>query len=404
MCDRPEGSRRSPECPIATPVGTGEQQYSSPYKMRVLHVINGLETGGAEVMLLKLVQGMDGSRFTNAVVSMRGMGNIGPRIAQLGIPVFDLQMRGITDIAGLLSLRRIVREWQPDLIHGWMYNANMASLLAARCFGKAKLCWSVHASYLDLGLYQRGFRILFRCLRTLSGSPDAVLVVSHASRRWHEAIGYQPKRWLYIPIGVDPAKFRPDSAARAKVRSELGIPNDAPVVGFVANYMPEKDHRNFLAAVAVLQKRLPKVHAVIAGRGVDSNPDLLRLAAEFGIGSGLHLLGYQNDVAAVMNGFDVFSLSSYSESCPNVLLEAMACGIPCVTTDVGDAAYLVGDTGAVVPPRDPEALAAACMSLLQQEGRLLLGRSARERVQQVFSVHSVVRQYESSYTELCDAS
>jgi glycosyltransferase involved in cell wall biosynthesis len=371
--------------------------------MRILHIISGLETGGAEIKLLRLLEGMDASRFTSAVVSLRGLGTVGPRIEQLGIPVFALGMRrSFQDVPRLLSLRRVARRWRPDLIQTWMYHANLAGLSTVGVVRSPRLCWSLHACEVDFARFATSFRAVFWLSTALSRLPDAVFTDSYASRRWHESVGYRPGRWECVPNAVDPARFRPDARTRNSFREQLGVDNGTSVVGLVANWMAQKDHRNFLTAIALLRRRFPQLHAVLAGRGMDGrNPDLLRLTAELGLNSQLHLLGERRDVPDLMNSFDICCLSScFGESGPTVLIEAMACGVPCVATDVGDSAYIIGDTGLVVRRQDPEALAATCTRLLEQD-RQLLGCRARKRAQELFSVGAMVRRYEDIYGELC---
>ncbi len=406
---QPIARARSPVSPAVAVSATKPHASHPRPKLRVLHLITNLMTGGAEMMLLKLLQHQDRARFESEVVSLRELGTIGPRIEEIGVPVTALGLAGNpASIVALGRLLKKIRAGNFDVIQGWMYHANLAGLIARVADRRARLCWSVHASELDFSPYPTSFRLIFRLLSALSSMPSATIVVSDASRRWHERLGYSPSRWKYIPIGCDVDSFRPDPGARERVRRELKIDRSDPVIGLVSRDNPMKDHPNFLRAFARLKSTTPNLIGVLAGAGLTpDNARLADLAAELGILQSLRLIGERRDVADLMNCFDLFCLpSSDGESCPNVLIEAMACGVPCVTTDVGDSAAIVGACGAVVPPRDSAALAVACANLLgrDDEAGRVLGRAARERVIERFSLTSVVASYEQLYEQLAPAS
>jgi glycosyltransferase involved in cell wall biosynthesis len=373
-----------------------------PY--RIMHLIGDLGTGGAEVMLLKLLERTDRAQFPSEVVSLIGLGTIGPRIQELGVPVTALGFP--RNYAGVGSFLGLLRKGRPDVIQSWMYHANLMALLGSRITGVGKVCWSIHACDLDFAHYSLSFRMIFQLLIALSSMPDATVVVSHSSRRWHERLGYKARCWKYIPIGFDRDRFRPDRQARTRVRHELAVGEDTPLIGLMARYHPMKDQPNFLQAIARVKDRLPEVHAVMAGRGVDAgNAPLNQLACRLGIDRRVHFLGERQDVPAIMNALDVLcSSSSDSESCPNVLGEAMACGTPAVATDVGDSSYVIGEPDLIVPVRDPQALADACLRVLNMnhEQRQMLSCGLRRRVQEHFSLDSVVRSYEATYRDLCN--
>jgi glycosyltransferase involved in cell wall biosynthesis len=192
------------------------------------------------------------------------------------------------------------------------------------------------------------------------------------------------------------------------VRAELGLAAHAPLIGLVARFDPQKDHQGFLQAARRLHAHRPDVRFVLAGPGVDQcNGTLARTIAEAGLVNAVHLLGPRSDVPRLMAAFDVASLSSrWGEAFPNVVAEAMACGIPCVVTDVGDAAEIVGDTGLVVPPCDPQALAGGWerMLALPAEQRRDLGEQARARIAARYDLRQVTQRYETFYSTLCDAA
>ena len=201
---------------------------------------------------------------------------------------------------------------------------------------------------------------------------------SLAGRLDHERLGYRPRRWNIIPNGFDIDLFRPGASGYADSRRSLGLPDDVPLIGLVARLHPMKDHANFIAAAAHLHKLRPEVHFVLVGKGLDTaNRNLLNQLGPLGLADHFHLLGERDDIAAITPTLDVAtSASAYGEGFPNAIGEAMACGVPCVVTDVGDSAYLVGETGEVVPPRAPAALAGAWHKILSlsDADRQALGR------------------------------
>jgi glycosyltransferase involved in cell wall biosynthesis len=214
-------------------------------------------------------------------------------------------------------------------------------------------------------------------------------------------LGYRLDNSCVIPNGINVAEFVPSVESRSSVRSEFGLAEDALLIGLVGRYHPMKDHANFLQAAALLAKRHPEARFLLIGRGVDpENPVLRRQIQEMDLTGRAHLLGERNDMPRLAAALDVFSLSSaYGESFPNVIGEAMACGVSSVVTDVGDAVWIVGDAGRVVPPLDPQALAAAWQEMIDigPAGRMALGRGARSRVIERFTLESVVARYHDLY-------
>jgi glycosyltransferase involved in cell wall biosynthesis len=208
-----------------------------------------------------------------------------------------------------------------------------------------------------------------------------------------------------IPNGIDTRQFVPSAQARLSVRSELRLSEDALLIGLIGRFHPMKDHANFLKAAALVSKTHPLAHFVLVGRDVDrQNQRLNKSIEELGLADRVHLLGERQDTARLTAALDIFSLSSsYGESCPNVIGEAMACGVPCVVTDIGDARWIVGEAGRVVPPRAPQALAGAWKEIIDlgPDTRKALGVFARSRVIENFPLHSVIARYEYLYEAVC---
>jgi glycosyltransferase involved in cell wall biosynthesis len=365
-----------PECPLT-----------------VLHVITDLEVGGAESMLTKLALAPGQDDIRHAVVSLIGKGVHGPALEDGGVPVTALGMtRGRPSLGALARLSGILRTMRPDVIMTWLYHADLLGSLCARLIPGTPLLWNIRCADMDLSRYGRVTRMLPRVLARLSRQPVAVMANSLAGQRLHESLGYRPRRWLFMPNGFDAGLFRPDAGARARLRGELGVPEAAPLIGLIARVDPMKDHGTFLRAAAGVTARWPEARILMAGQGTD-DPALL---------DGLDLprdrvfgLGRRSDVAALSAALDVAVSSSLTEGFSNTLGEAMSCGVPCVVTDVGDSALIVGESGVVVPKADPAALAHGIEKLLALPAadRQALGMAARRRVEETFSLDAVVARY-----------
>lgn len=357
----------------------------------VLHVITGLGAGGAEEMLHRLLWAERTAPRAIQVVSLTDIGPVGRRIQTLGVPVVCLGMRpGHPRLSALWRLVRLLRRVRPDLVQTWMYHADLLGGIAARLAG-LPVVWGIHHQW------STGDRWLTRLTRRVCAwlsawVPERVIFASESSRRSHAARGYAPEKLVQIPNGFDVARFRPDPEARAKVRRELGIAGEAPVVGLVARYHPDKDHATFIAAGALVSRRLDTVQFVLCGEGTDaSNSDLAAQIEGAGLRSATHLLGARADVERVFSALDVACLSSRTESFPNVVGEAMACGVPCVATDCGDVGAILGETGSTVPVGDHAALADALLAhlALPPEARRAASAAARRRIVEHFALAEI---------------
>jgi glycosyltransferase involved in cell wall biosynthesis len=376
----------------------------SALPITLIHLITELNMGGAEQMLFKLVTRMDRERFRCIVVSMTDQGPIGQRIAAEGIPVVPLGMGlGKPTPRGLSKLYHLVKQESVDIVQTWLYHADLLGLIVGRIAEVERVVWGIRCSDMRLRQYRPLTALTVRLCGVLSPLADAIVVNSREGARIHRKRGYLTDRMILIPNGFDTKGFRSDPEARGWLLKELGIPGDANLIGLIARFDLMKDQRTFLRAAGVLSKKEDRAHFIMAGRGVvPENRDLVSWIPE-GLEQRVHLLGQRDDVARIAAGLDIAASSSaFGEGFSNTIGEAMACGVPCVVTDVGDARSIVGDTGIVVPPGDPEALAGGWADLLAAgaEKRLEMGRRARERIQGEFELSSVVQQYERLYEKL----
>jgi glycosyltransferase involved in cell wall biosynthesis len=380
--------------------------------IRVLHAITSLESGGAQTMLLRLLEETSRAKFEPFVLGLMHpdaarVGTVAPQVAALRVPIATLGMpRRSPTLASIWRLCRTVRAVRPDLLHGWMYHGNLAAAIGSQALpDRPPMIWNVRHSVHDLALEKRLTRWVIRLCARLSRLPRAIIYNSRVSAEQHRALGFHASRAVVIPNGFDTVRFRPQADGRAWLCRALGIDPDHTIVAMIARDHPMKDPGNLLRAVALLQARgRAAVHVVVAGDGLDqTHPELGALAGALGLGSRVSLLGERNDVAALLAGVDIVALpSAWGEGFPNILGEAMACGVPCVATDVGDATWVVGPHGLIVPPRQSEALADALAGLIDlgADARRQLGLAGRARIVQQFSIQQVARQYEELHLQV----
>ena len=371
--------------------------------IKVVHIITGLSTGGAETMLGKLLSASDRTEFTSEVISLTDIGPVGARIQAEGFPVRSLGMtRGFPNPFGMLKLAAWLREIQPDLVQTWMYHSDLLGGLSAVAAGRPPVVWGIRQSNLDRAASKSStIATAYACARLSAWLPDRILCCSEASARVHKDLGYRSEKMVVIPNGFDTEHFRPSDENRQEVRRELSLPDDAILIGLVARFDPQKDHANFLEAANLLLSEFLDVNFLLCGDGVGIENACLRERIESSPAPDqFHLLGRRSDTPRLTSALDIAtSSSSFGEGFPNVIGEAMACGVPCVVTDVGDSALIVGAAGKVVPPKDPGALALAWGELigLSSGGRTELGLAGRARVEENFGLQSIARRYEDLY-------
>lgn len=360
---------------------------------RVMHVITALDIGGAESMLAALATAKTAT-FERRVVALVAGGAHAQRLRRAGVPVDELGFRrGLPNPHQLWRLAQLIRTHKPDVIQSWMYHADLVALLALGISGRrrqTRLAWGIRCSDMDTTQYGPLLRGTIRVCAALSARPDAIVANSQAGLAVHKRRGYAPRRAAVIYNGIDVTRFRPDPVVRAAVRRDLSLGSDERVVAHVARVDPMKDHKSLLAAM----DELPNISVLAIGLGTE------RLPAT----KNLHRLGRRDDIANLLAASDlIVSSSAFGEGFCNAIAEGMAAGLPAVATDVGDARTIVGDTGLIVPPRDPPALAAAIRQLLIHDSdvaRRELGGRARNRIEACFSLDNAVKQFEALWQEL----
>ena len=375
--------------------------------MLILHIITDLATGGAELMLERLVghQSREG-RYRHKVISLRTLGQVGPRLQAAGIEVEAMGMTSPAGLAiGFVRLVRRIRQLRPDLVQTWMYHADLIGGVAARLAGHRRILWGVRISDISPALgVSRSLIWSRRLCVSLSGIvPQRILYVAEAARKVHESIGYPASKSVVVPNGY--LLPSPDRAAesRRRIRDELGLADGDILIGSAGRFSPQKGYRGLVAAAAETVRRFPKARVLILGREVTwDNEELAGWIREAGLADRFHLIGEQRNVLDWLAALDIFALNSLDEGFPNVVAEAMSVGAPCIVTDVGDAALLVGDSGIVIRSGDLGGLTGALERLIGagEAERRRLGEAGRRRVEATYSLSVVSERYGKLYDEL----
>lgn len=369
-------------------------------RRRIVIVATGLGTGGAEAMLFRVATALDPGRFSVSVISIMDEGTYGPRLAAAGIPVRAVGFSNrIPTPSRLTRLLSAVHESRADLLLGWMYHGNLAASFARRLVApRASLVWNIRHCVYDLQSENAITRNLIRAGAKIAAGAAAVIYASTMSRDQHCELGYPTRGAVVIGNGLDRSRFTLDRSERESVRREFGFGEHEVVVGHVARYDPMKDHLTFMTAAKALAQSTGLVRFLLVGRGVSpDNPVFASWLGDPVLGPKVALAGERHDVARLLQGMDVFCLSSYSESFPNAVLEAAAVGLPCVVTRVGCAADIAGDGAIVVEPRNPALLADALGRLVAapQVERESMGAQAYRHSSAHHMLDGVVREYEA---------
>ena len=372
--------------------------------MKILHVITGLENGGAEAVLFRLCT--TDKRNSHRVVSLMGDGKYGQLLLDANVDVECLNLqRGRLSLKGTRRLYRIIKGSSCDILQTWMPHADFLGGVIGKFARTPNVIWTVHHSNYDSTLTKVGTRFLVRVLSYLSPLvPSLVISCSRVALESRLSEGYRPRQALVIPNGYDDQFFTPDRRDQRAYWKGLELGRETLVVGMVARFDAQKDHKGLLSAIAQLPHDVPDFSLLLVGPGMSAENAMLNAwIEEAGLTNRVFLLGESVDVPGIMANLDLHVLASaYGEAFPNAVAESMAAGTASIVTDVGDSADIVGETGWVVPPRNPTALAAMLDSVLRLGRKHLRakGWTARERVQTHFSLEKMLNNYGSAYTSL----
>lgn len=370
----------------------------------ITHIITGLSPGGAENFLLKLISSL--KDFRHHVISLAPLENNNfVRLfhdAAESVTTLNFSPKNIFHVYKIFSLIKLLKQQAPDLVQTWMYHANLLGGIAAKA-SQIPVIWNIRNSYLNkespeilrlnclTNYVVKAGALLSKCI------PNTIISCSHYAAKLHQAWGYEANKFVVIPNGVDTERFYPQRKLRAILRKRLGLEGTNIVIGFVGRFHPHKDIPNLIKAASLFLNKEPDARFVLCGRGLEKeNKILYEWLKEAGVSNSFHLLGEIKTIHEIYNAFDLFCLPSYTEAFPNVVIEAMACRIPCVGTDVGDTKLIIGDQGLTVPPTRPDKLAQALHSLLLKKR---YPNKIRQRILDNFTLAATSSLYRNLYND-----
>lgn len=372
--------------------------------MKVLHVIVDLDVGGAESMLKRLIESNPATIPETAVISLTSLGVIGETLRARGVCVYTLEMSSFWHFPIILwRLLRLIRLYRPTIVQTWMYHADLLGGLAARLAGTRSVVWNVRSTAIPQGPLSVTFWLVRLCAICSYYIPERIICCANSAKAAHVKLRYAAHKMIVIPNGYDFFVFESDLNSRMKTRLDLGLDDSDIVIGVVGRFDPLKDFRNFVSAASYINAQQGDVRFLMVGRGNEwSNATLRGWIERAGLVKSFHLIGQQADVANSLAAMDIFCLSSVNEAFPNVLAEAMAMGLPCVVTQAGDAADILGDNNFVVPVKDPVSLADALLRMcrLDPVDRKMLGERNAKKVREEYGIEKIRQKYEEVYVEV----
>ena len=370
--------------------------------VKILFLTRSLNYGGAERQLILLARGLHQRGHDVAVALFYSGGPLEADLREASVRILPLNKRGRWDVFGFLTrLVRTMLHERPDLVHA--YIGNLMTLFGKPFLPSMRIVWGIRSSSMDYSRYNWLFRICYALECGLAWSADLIISNSQAGYRSHVADGYPKDKTVVIPNGIDTVRFFPNPEARERIRAQWGIAEDEALIGLVGRLDPKKDHETFLQAAVLLMQERKHVRFVCVGTGPSEYRTALHNRAHaLGLTNHLLWVSAQSQVADVYNALDLLvNSSSYGEGFANVLGEAMACGVPCVATDVGDSGLVIGDAGQLVPPKDPVALKTAMQQVLDRKP---CPAEIRRRIVEHFSVENLVLVTERTLLALCHQS
>ena len=372
--------------------------------MKIAFLIRCLDYGGAERQLVALAKGLSRQGHAVSVATFYAGGSLEKDLREAGVAVIPLNKKSRWDVLGFTGrLVKVMREQRPDVLHGYLGAPNILTVILKLVVPRLRTVWGIRASNMDLDRYDWTARLAYRVERLLSRFADLIIVNSRAGFDYAVAQGFPQERMIVIPNGIDTERFRPDRNSGLELRSEWGVREKELLVGVVARLDPMKDHPTFLKAASLLAEERADVRFVCVGDGPDDCQRELRgLGRQLGLTDKINWAAGRDDMPAVYNALDILvSSSSFGEGFSNVIGEAMACSVPCVVTDVGDSALIVGDNGDVVPPADVEAMKAAISKVADRIRAADYSRECnRQRIVDRFSVIELEARTEAALSVL----
>ncbi len=368
---------------------------------KYLHIITSLDIGGAETMLLRLIKHKSDLVKSTIVVSLTNNGKIGEALEEIGVKVVCLEIKSWSSIfKTLLKLKKIIQNERPTIVHTWMYHANIFGGIAAYLAKSQNIIWSIRRSEFTRKESLSTFVIMKIGAMFSSTIPKAIVHVAESGLKNHQKYGYKSNNTLVIPNGFDLEKLKYDQSARKKIRNELNLSNDQILIGCVGRFHVSKGYETLISSSANVLKLHKNVKYLLIGRNLDKrNSILMEWINKTGFPEKFIMVGEKRNIAEYMNAMDVFCLPSITEGFPNVVGEAMASGLPCVATSVGDVEKITGNNAILVKPNNNELLSKGLNKILSMgnKKRKIMGLNGRRKIEKEYPINLICEKYYNLY-------
>ncbi|MDA7546236.1 glycosyltransferase [Alphaproteobacteria bacterium] len=365
--------------------------------IKVIHIINGLGRGGAEIMLLKLLQNQN-KDTVNLVVCLKGTGVLSESFQSFNINVKYLNVTNIIDL--LIKIKKIfqiVKSFKPTIVMSWLHISDLIGVFIKIRFPYIKLIWNIRCSAPKINIL--GFKswLLVKLLSFFSTLPNCIIANSHEGLKSHIGLGYKPKQTKVIPNGFDTNLFKPNHIKKNNFRKQYNIKKNQMIIGFVGRDTKIKGLDIFINSAGIIHNKINNIIFVYVGDGLlKTNRFLYKRLKDIDCIDNSLLLGGSNKIEDILCVFDILLLTSRSEGFPNILGEAMSCGVPCVVTDVGECKLIVGDSGVVINSFDSKDIAEGCENLLKKisNNKEIFSKKAQNQIKLKFNLHDVLKSYD----------
>ena len=375
--------------------------------MRIVHIITGLGDGGAEHTLFKICKYDNINK--HIVISLKGPGKYFSLLNKLGIKVYCLNIKFFS-FHKIFFLIKLLSDLKPNVVQTWLVHADFLGGITARLAGIKNIIWNIRYSNFEIGKAKLTTILIIKILAKLSlFIPRSIIINSKRAKKIFTIEGYDKKKLKFIPNGFDLSILKPQKFQKISFKKKLKIKKLLPLIGNVARYDKKKDHLNLLNALSLIKEKNINFFCTLVGSNIDKkNFSLISEIKRLKLSNNVRLLGQNDNILQVMNGLDIFvQSSSYGEGFPNVVAESMACGTPCIVTDVGDAGLIIGKTGWVVPPNNPNNLAKAIEKALNEMRTKNWNKrrnKARLRIKENFNISKMLQSYNEVWSKTQSAN
>ncbi len=341
---------------------------------------------------------LNNPNYTHFVVSLKGYGVYGKYLKEREVIVYNLNLNNpLKFIYVVYKIIKIISSLKPDVLHTWMYHSNLLGGIIGKILGCKKIIWSIHGSFHDSSTkFLTNLIIRFSSFFSYF-IPDNIIYVSNFSKDRHNKLRYSEKKAIVINNGFSHGELFTPLNMRNKYLVDFKLPDNIKIIGVVSRYHPVKGYNYLFSSLSQLKTKFDNFKCICVGVDISSKNDFMNLVSKYKLEKHIISIGIRNDVPMLMSLFDVLVLSSLSESFPNVLIEAMASGTPCISTDVGDANYIIEKTGWIVPVADSVSLEYSIMEAINEMKNIKIWKKRKldciKRIEDNFSFQKMNNSY-----------